>query len=231
MNALTYLKEFLAISHFRQNQTGIFSRLMAISAPLFFLFSNPLSASETLPNLDCMSVADCDCSPTGDTEPPTIKLIDPRLHGLNDGDTLYVSCNEQMNFGLNSATTTDNCDPNPSLEFVDFNFRPGNCTEEGFLEEIICGWVASDECGNRDSVVITFRLLDDEPPQFVNLPDSLTVECSNINSFFPEAIDNCNGRLFINRSDSVWLGDCQGCLLYTSPSPRDATLSRMPSSA
>ena len=24
---------------------------------------------------------------------------------------------------------------------------------------------------------------------------------------------------------------CQGCLLYTSPSPRDATLSRMPSSA
>ena len=27
------------------------------------------------------------------------------------------------------------------------------------------------------------------------------------------------------------LGSNQGCLLYTSPSPRDATLSRMPSSA
>ena len=27
------------------------------------------------------------------------------------------------------------------------------------------------------------------------------------------------------------LGICLGCLLYTSPSPRDATLSRMPSSA
>ena len=27
------------------------------------------------------------------------------------------------------------------------------------------------------------------------------------------------------------LGICYGCLLYTSPSPRDATLSRMPSSA
>ena len=27
------------------------------------------------------------------------------------------------------------------------------------------------------------------------------------------------------------LGKCQYCLLYTSPSPRDATLSRMPSSA
>ena len=28
-----------------------------------------------------------------------------------------------------------------------------------------------------------------------------------------------------------WCGPCKICLLYTSPSPRDATLSRMPSSA
>ena len=28
-----------------------------------------------------------------------------------------------------------------------------------------------------------------------------------------------------------YLAKCDGCLLYTSPSPRDATLSRMPSSA
>ena len=33
--------------------------------------------------------------------------------------------------------------------------------------------------------------------------------------------------------DSDWdrLAQCEACLLYTSPSPRDATLSRMPSSA
>ena len=32
---------------------------------------------------------------------------------------------------------------------------------------------------------------------------------------------------------SIWVGrsQCNSCLLYTSPSPRDATLSRMPSSA
>ena len=33
------------------------------------------------------------------------------------------------------------------------------------------------------------------------------------------------------KSDSVRARYSQGCLLYTSPSPRDATLSRMPSSA
>ena len=35
-------------------------------------------------------------------------------------------------------------------------------------------------------------------------------------------------QLFANGED---LGPAQSCLLYTSPSPRDATLSRMPSSA
>ena len=34
-----------------------------------------------------------------------------------------------------------------------------------------------------------------------------------------------------SKSDSVVMGRVKTCLLYTSPSPRDATLSRMPSSA
>ena len=36
-------------------------------------------------------------------------------------------------------------------------------------------------------------------------------------------------RKFKNNQDA--LGQVRNCLLYTSPSPRDATLSRMPSSA
>ena len=31
--------------------------------------------------------------------------------------------------------------------------------------------------------------------------------------------------------DALWIENMNTCLLYTSPSPRDATLSRMPSSA
>ena len=38
-------------------------------------------------------------------------------------------------------------------------------------------------------------------------------------------IDDCTG---VSCSGNGW---CIDCLLYTSPSPRDATLSRMPSSA
>ena len=38
--------------------------------------------------------------------------------------------------------------------------------------------------------------------------------------------DVVNAMLFLASDDASWI-----CLLYTSPSPRDATLSRMPSSA
>ena len=36
---------------------------------------------------------------------------------------------------------------------------------------------------------------------------------------------------YLARRDMEWMGPLYTCLLYTSPSPRDATLSRMPSSA
>ena len=36
---------------------------------------------------------------------------------------------------------------------------------------------------------------------------------------------------YLNHCDELEIKVAQGCLLYTSPSPRDATLSRMPSSA
>ena len=40
-------------------------------------------------------------------------------------------------------------------------------------------------------------------------------------------------RKALEEKDFIWYGQFPGttCLLYTSPSPRDATLSRMPSSA
>ena len=38
-------------------------------------------------------------------------------------------------------------------------------------------------------------------------------------------------EFFVSKLDEVKIDLMQSCLLYTSPSPRDATLSRMPSSA
>ena len=52
-----------------------------------------------------------------------------------------------------------------------------------------------------------------------------TTLCANVNDeFFLQELINCNGSV----CEGLW---SEGCLLYTSPSPRDRTRSRMPSSA
>ena len=68
---------------------------------------------------------------------------------------------------------------------------------------------------------------------FLNLKESQTLkkldlETSDLMLIIEEAAKLCEETLLpLNQS-----GDSEGCcLLYTSPSPRDATLSRMPSSA
>ena len=58
-------------------------------------------------------------------------------------------------------------------------------------------------------------------------------------SFWPEVTDLLIEAQYIGQSRNYYLRESdkymdylsKGCLLYTSPSPRDATLSRMPSSA
>ena len=58
--------------------------------------------------------------------------------------------------------------------------------------------------------------------------DSISDEAS-----FLELMDVLNERLITEGKEAiVFDSDCrEGCLLYTSPSPRDRTRSRMPSSA
>jgi len=50
----------------------------------------------------------------------------------------------------------------------------------------------------------------------------------SLNSWFQYFgdVENPDGSVYV-----IFQGNSEGCLLYTSPSPRDATLSRMPSSA
>ena len=58
---------------------------------------------------------------------------------------------------------------------------------------------------------------------FLSVPWDVTVSYGHGTALAPENI--------LESSTQLDLYDPQICLLYTSPSPRDATLSRMPSSA
>ena len=54
---------------------------------------------------------------------------------------------------------------------------------------------------------------------------------ANFVSAYPEAIGDVFHKVLLVCDESGLIGKEHFCLLYTSPSPRDATLSRMPSSA
>ena len=62
----------------------------------------------------------------------------------------------------------------------------------------------------------------------VNIPDHLLEFCSNYNVVFSTSLDGPEWLHNTNRGKS---DSYQNCLLYTSPSPRDRSVSRMPSSA
>ena len=75
-------------------------------------------------------------------------------------------------------------------------------------------------------------VLSNDVNKFKNMESqisNLEVEWNDINSQFEMVIDKIpDKRLFDSVTDFLY---SMICLLYTSPSPRDATLSRMPSSA
>ena len=77
------------------------------------------------------------------------------------------------------------------------------------------------------NVPITYTL--DQQRQEIN---ALAADVNGLDVTFDEKVDDRVAALLQGGvGTAVTYDDANGCLLYTSPSPRDATLSRMPSSA
>ena len=74
-----------------------------------------------------------------------------------------------------------------------------------------------EEIGFNYDVIIKLEVFEDE---IVENKDNFT------NENYRSNIDTSEGKLILILQKLIYI-----CLLYTSPSPRDATLSRMPSSA
>ena len=99
--------------------------------------------------------------------------------------------------------------------------------------------VGPSGCGKSSFLAAINRLTDLIPGASVE--GGVIVDCCNVRSSLRSEIElrKCVGMIFqkpnpfpmsIRKNIQIALKE-HGCLLYTSPSPRDATLSRMPSSA
>jgi len=106
-----------------------------------------------------------------------------------------------------------------------------SCTSENLdLQEKIT-YEPSDAIGISDSTLFEHRLNFSDT---INIDDDISIKRILILADILNINDTILIKRLFNLDDSVNIIDStlyKHCLLYTSPSPRDATLSRMPSSA
>lgn len=78
----------------------------------------------------------------------------------------------------------------------DFAFD-GNCCAANDIERT---WVAVDNCGNEAVFVQSIHIVDEEAPEFFNIPESVTLYCGDEIPAVPAdiyALDNCDDNVTI----------------------------------
>ncbi len=145
-----------------------------------------------------------------DNTAPVITIVNPDLLGFMDGDTIFFSCNDDIPvYGADDVEATDVCDADPEVTFEDFLITIGDCTEGGFLQEMYCGWIATDNCGNADTLNIYLVVSDNEAPVLVGMvPADITITCADTIPDAPilTATDNCVEDIMVEFDESV-IGD------------------------
>jgi Ice-binding-like/Secretion system C-terminal sorting domain len=162
----------------------------------------------------CGNTAACAQIITGlDNAPPEILFADSLL--LN-GDTLWVQCfgqNPEWDlpfFDEGSILAEDSCTGVVTVVFNQYQQGDGNC-ENGIINLYRLSWIATDACGNSDSVSISLALIDTISPVIFGVPADITVSCNEIpplpDSIF--ATDGCLCACILLVEESQLIEGCQ----------------------
>ena len=102
------------------------------------------------------------------------------------------------------VTASDNCDDSVSITRI--ITQPG----AGCNPTAIYTWIATDNCGNQDSVKRMITLLDTVPPDITGVPPDITVDCDSIVPVpMVMATDLCDNNPRISFGESVIQGNCE----------------------
>ena len=127
------------------------------------------------------------------------------------------------------VTASDNCDDDVEVDVVITSTQTSNGSITDNCYEITNTWTATDNCGNSNTHTQVITVMDTTIPTFDVEPVDETIECDVTPTIVDvTATDNCDTDVLV---ELVSTTTQTTCLLYTSPSPRDRTRSRMPSSA
>ena len=119
-----------------------------------------------------------------DITPPAISFNNP-LIGSN-GDTLRVQCYGQdpewdvPTLDAGSVNATDSCGGEVTVGYNRVLQDEGNCSADGYINLYRLTWTATDVCGNSSSVFIFMALVDTIAPVIHNVPDDITVNCTDV---------------------------------------------------
>ena len=194
-----------------------------------------------------------DCGNASSTT-ATFTIEDTTAPEITASNEVDVPCDEYDAATAYDYAATDGCSEVTTT--IEDLFFSGPC--EGSYQRT---YTATDACGNSSQFVQIINLTDEEAPTFtIACPADVTLsadeDCNadtsvetNGTATFDDVADNCDadvemtvthedatsspcdGSTVITRTFTITGEDNCGCLLYTSPSPRDRQKSRMPSSA
>lgn len=114
---------------------------------------------------------------------------------------------------LEFAEAIDNCSSQVFIDFID-HISPNNGCEDPIERE----WIATDDCGNTASVIQYIHLMDNVAPDAPQVPDDVTVECSEQipTPFILVADDNCNQEIEGIVSENITsTGNCENAYIIT----------------
>jgi hypothetical protein len=123
-------------------------------------------------------------------------------------ENMTVSCNEIPQ--VEELTATDNC--NNAVEILFSESVVGS----GCPYMIKRNWSAMDDCGNTSEIAQIITVMDNEAPQFLNLPSEINLSCNEIAGYLPIATDACSGAAAVMiTSEQNVPGDCGGDVIRT----------------
>ena len=138
-----------------------------------------------------------------DTVAPVLTILEPMLQGLVDGDSIYLECDAMIALNDNGASAIDNCDDDLEVMFIEMSGENANCAEDGYISHMICGWEATDDCGNQGQILINFFIIDSTEPMLFGVPNDVDASC-NYDLTPPNVgvMDNCDFDIEIEMTET-----------------------------
>ncbi|WP_367391996.1 HYR domain-containing protein [Lewinella sp. LCG006] len=117
---------------------------------------------------------------------PEIEFTSDLVFGLESGDELFLTVgdglgdpNDPLFLTADDVTVTDNCASITAQVIVETTISD-DCAADGYLARYDYKFIATDPCGNTSSAKLTVFYVDNNAPDFFNVPDDVDVFCTAV---------------------------------------------------